>query len=239
MRQKGIDFIPGSAELGDFDATSTAIALAPGKLGPRLPQDALRNTFARYYREVSDRWEGRKPWDAYTAYELRNAGALLRLGEKEKAWQLISWLLADRRPKEWNQFPEVTYRDARAPKFNGDLPHGWVASELLRSVSDLFAYENAEGDFEIAAGIPLAWVEGKDAGPVKVQGLVTPWGKLELEVTANGKEARVKVAGLGIPAGRKLFVHSPWGERREVEKLPVEAVFALPGSAGVPPASSP
>ncbi len=228
MRQKGIDFIPGCAELGDFDATSTAIALAPGKLQQRLPQQALRNTFARYYREVSDRWEGRKPWDAYTAYELRNAGALVRLGEKEKAWQLISWLLADRRPKEWNQFPEVTYREARAPKFNGDLPHGWVASELLRSVADMFAYENTDGDFEIAAGIPQAWAFGKGAGPVKVQGMVTPWGKLELELTVEGNEAWVKVAGLKIPAGHKLFVHSPWGERREVGQLPVEEVFLLP-----------
>lgn len=30
VRQHQLDFLPGSAELGDFDATSTTIALAPG-----------------------------------------------------------------------------------------------------------------------------------------------------------------------------------------------------------------
>jgi hypothetical protein len=217
-----IDYLPGCAELGDFDATSTAVALAPGTLGPRLPQAALRRTFARYYEEVAARFEGRKEWDAYTAYEFRNAGALIRLGEKEKAWQLIQWLLADRRPVAWNQMPEVTYRNVRAPRFNGDLPHGWVASELLRSVADMFAYENAEGDFEVAAGIPLAWVEG--GGKIEVDGLVTPWGKLHLKMEREGEQVRLRVDGLTVPAGRRLFVHSPWGERREVS-MPAEVAF--------------
>jgi hypothetical protein len=221
-----IGYLPGAAELGDFDATSSAIGLAPGRLRSRLPQAALRQTFERYYREAEARWTGKKDWDAYTAYELRNAGALIRLGEKEKAWQVLSWLLADRRPLAWNQMPEVTYREPRTPKFNGDLPHGWVASELLRSVADMFAYENEEGDFELAAGIPMAFFE---SGRVAVKGLVTPWGRLalSLEKTKDGK-ARLHAAGLEIPAGRALYFHSPWGERRKVEKLPVEIVFTKP-----------
>ena len=221
-----IDYLPGCAELGDFDATSTAVGLTPGRLGPLLPQEALRRTFERYYDEAAARFEGRKEWDAYTAYEFRNAGALIRLGEKEKAWQLIQWLLADRRPIAWNQMPEVTYKDVRAPRFNGDLPHGWVASELLRSVADMFAYENAEGDFEVAAGLPLAWVEG--GGKIEVDGLVTPWGDLQLKLEREGKKMRLRVGGLEIPAGRRIFVHSPGGERREVDRLPAEMLFGWP-----------
>lgn len=222
MANHNIDYLPGCAELGDFDATSSAIALAPGRLGRRLPQEALRHTFERYYREVEARFSGQKEWDAYTAYELRNAGALLRLGEREKAWQVLSWLLADRRPPGWNQMPEVTFREVRAPRFNGDLPHGWVASELLRAVADLFVYENEDGDLEIAAGIPAAWLE---SGRVAVSGLYTPWGKLELEMVQEGNEARLRIRGLRVPSGRAVFVHSPWGERRRLENLPADVLF--------------
>lgn len=225
MREKGIDYLPGCAELGDFDATSTAIALAPGRLGARLPQAALRRTFERYFDEVSARFEGRKAWDAYTAYELRNVGALLRLGEREKAWRLLAWLLADRRPVAWGQFPEVTFHEARAPRFNGDLPHGWVASELLRAVADFFAYENADGDLEIAAGLPRSWIDGPGAGSVRVRGLVTPWGRLELEAVPSGGGMTLRVSGLALPPGRRIFLHSPWGERREALRLPAEADF--------------
>ena len=46
----GIDFIPGAADLGDFDATSTTIALTPGGEGVSLPRAQLEGTFERYWR---------------------------------------------------------------------------------------------------------------------------------------------------------------------------------------------
>ncbi len=42
-----IDFIPGSIELGDFDATSTSIGIDPVGERARLPQDAMLRTFER------------------------------------------------------------------------------------------------------------------------------------------------------------------------------------------------
>ena len=50
-----IAFIPGAADLGDFDATSTTIALAPGGEQARLARDALTATFERYWREFAAR----------------------------------------------------------------------------------------------------------------------------------------------------------------------------------------
>src|SRR5205823_568535 len=44
----GIDYIPGSVELGDFDPTSTAIAVVPGGEIGNLPEPALTRTFDRY-----------------------------------------------------------------------------------------------------------------------------------------------------------------------------------------------
>src|SRR3546814_11410148 len=50
----GIDFIPGAAELGDFDPTSTTIALAPGGEQGRLPADLLHHTFERSEEHTSE-----------------------------------------------------------------------------------------------------------------------------------------------------------------------------------------
>ena len=84
-RRKRIEFIPGSVELGDFDATSTTVALAPvGELA-HLPRPALDSTFERYWREFEGRRSGTRPWDAYTPYELRTVGTMVRLGWRDRA----------------------------------------------------------------------------------------------------------------------------------------------------------
>jgi hypothetical protein len=215
IERAGLDVLPGSVELADYDPTSSAIALAPGGELPRLPQPATRRTFERYLEEALARWRGRKEWAAYTPYELRNAGALVRLGMREEAWTLLSHLLADRRPPAWNQWPEVTFREPRAPRFLGDLPHTWVASEFLRALSDLFWYEGEPGELVLAGGIPMAWLQ---SGPVAVRGLRTPWGPLALSARLEDGAVTIRVSeGLTPPPGARLRVRSPLGERtREV-----------------------
>ncbi|MCI0690423.1 hypothetical protein L0337_00280 [candidate division KSB1 bacterium] len=47
MANKGIDFIPGCVELGDFDATSTTIGLDPCGELENIPQSQLNNTWVR------------------------------------------------------------------------------------------------------------------------------------------------------------------------------------------------
>src|SRR5690606_42048807 len=51
-RLHAIDYLPGAAELGDFDPTSTAIALAPGGAQSRPPQELLPNPLATHRRTV-------------------------------------------------------------------------------------------------------------------------------------------------------------------------------------------
>ncbi len=53
VKTHAIDFIPGCAELGDFDATSTTVALTPAGEQEGLPQGLLRNTFERYWQNFS------------------------------------------------------------------------------------------------------------------------------------------------------------------------------------------
>jgi hypothetical protein len=78
---KSIDFIPGSAELGDFDPTSTTIALAPADAAALLPSGLLMKSFERYWTESQARANGTRPWKDYTPYELRTVGTFVRLGQ--------------------------------------------------------------------------------------------------------------------------------------------------------------
>lgn len=211
IARHGLDVLPGSVELGDFDPTSSAIALDPGSEGPRLPEVELRGTFERYWREFDDRRSGRRAADAYTAYEIRNAPALVLLGRKQRAFELLEWLIADQRPPAWRQWPEVTTRDPRAPRFLGDLPHGWIASSFLRTLRRMIAYERADdGALVLGAGLPEAWVRDGDGDGVRTRGLATHAGPLDLHVRADGED-RVRVSiggGLRCPAAG-LVVESP------------------------------
>lgn len=193
-----IDFIPGSADLGDFDATSTTIALEPAGELEDLPRKELHRTFERYWEEFVARRDGKKEWEAYTPYEWRTVGAFVRLGWRDRAQELMDFLLSDRLPPAWNQWPEVVWRDPRAPKFLGDLPHGWVGSDFLRSVLDLFAIEE-EDRLVLGAGVPAAWLAGEG---IAVKGLRTKWGTLDLAMRQQGEAVRVRIGGgLTVPPG--------------------------------------
>jgi hypothetical protein len=177
MQAHGIDYIPGCAELGDFDATSTTIALWPcGEIG-RLPRAALDHTFDRYWeRFLSRRDDPSFAWTDYTPYELRCIGSLVLLGHPDRAREALEFFLHDRRPPAWNQWPEVVYREPRTPKFLGDLPHTWCGSDFLNSVRMLFLYEREADDaLVLLAGVRESWITSK---PVGFRNMPTYGGKL-------------------------------------------------------------
>jgi hypothetical protein len=223
---KGLDFIPGSADLGDFDATSTTIALEPCGEASRLPRAQLDGTFERYWRNFLARREervkahcsgGRRdcPLDpataAYTPYEWRVAGSMVRLGQRERAEQLFDFFLADRRPRGWNHWAEVVFPAVREPRFIGDMPHGWVGSDFIRSFLDRFAYERFEDDsLVLGAGLPVRWLISQTGAGVA--GLRTPWGALtlSLHLWTSGTSARLdgRIAGaMRVPPGGFVI---PW-----------------------------
>jgi len=201
----GIGYLPGAAELGDFDPTSTAIAFAPrGDIGV-FPSDLVRATYERYWREFTDRRDGKIAWEAYTPYELRVVGTLVRLGWRDRAQALLAYFLADRRPTAWNQWPEVVGRDPRQPRFVGDMPHAWVASDFIRATLDLFAYErDADRAIVLAAGIAPAWL---DQGGVAVRNLRTPYGRLSYTLRRDRGRVTLRLApGSARPPGGFIFV---------------------------------
>jgi hypothetical protein len=206
-----IDYLPGCAELGDFDATSTTIALSPAGQQANLPQELLNATFERYWSDFVQRRDGTTPWKDYTPYEWRTVAAFVRLGWRERAQQAIDFFMRDRRPAEWNQWAEVVGHDPRESRFVGDMPHGWVASDFIRSLLDLFAYEReADHSLVITAGVPSAWLDGDG---VAIENLRTPYGKLSYSIAhtvAGGMRLDVRGDGFTIPAGGIVF---PWPEQ--------------------------
>jgi F5/8 type C domain-containing protein len=200
-----IAYLPGSAELGDFDPTSTSVAFAPRGDPQDLPGEMVRATYERYWREFERRRDGRSDWDDYTPYELRNVATFVRLGWRDRAADLLTFLLTGRRPAAWNQWAEVVGRDPRQPRFVGDMPHAWVAADFINSFLDLFAYERgADRALVLGAGIPPAWLHGRG---ISVAGLRTSYGRLSYALRVNGSRTVLQVpAGPRIPPGGLVFV---------------------------------
>ncbi|HVM95689.1 MAG TPA: discoidin domain-containing protein, partial [Candidatus Acidoferrales bacterium] len=208
MVDRQLDYLPGSVELADFDPNATAIAVGTVDELHNLPQAALNQTFERYWNIVEKR-KTVESWDAYTPYELRNIEAFVRLGQRDRANALLQQLLGDRRPLDWNQWPEILWRDADAPRFIGDMPHSWIGATLIQSVRSLFAYEREQdAALVIAAGIPQSWVDS-DKGVV-VKRLPTHYGVLNYTLRRDGGNATtLKIAGdLDLPPG-KIFARPP------------------------------
>jgi hypothetical protein len=204
MKQHAIEFVPGSVELGDFDATSTTIALAPADAQALLPDDSLRNTFERYWREFVARRDGAKTWEDYTPYEWRVVGSFARLGWRDRAQAALDFFFATgARPAAWNQWAEVVGRDPRKPRFIGDMPHAWVASDFVRSALDLFAYERGD-TLVLAAGVPPSWVDGEG---IAIQHLRTAYGELSYRLQRSGHLLMLHIDGDIKPPGGFLL---PW-----------------------------
>jgi hypothetical protein len=201
----GISYLPGSAELGDFDATSTTIALAPAGEQAHLPQELLLATFERYWQAFVARRDGETLWDDYTPYELRTVGTFVRLGWRQRAQELLAFFFTDQRPPGWNQWAEVVGRELRKPRFVGDMPHGWVASDFIRSALDLFVYEReADSALVLAAALPRQWLEGEG---VAVENLRTPYGRLSYSLQSQGRRLTLRVAaGVQPPPGGLVFI---------------------------------
>ncbi|MGE5169046.1 MAG: discoidin domain-containing protein [Rudaea sp.] len=203
-----IDYLPGSVELGDFDPTSSTIALAPGGDMSGVPHELVAPTFQRYWEEFVARRDGATQWTNYTPYELRNVGAFVRLGWRDEAQSLLAFFMGGRRPGAWNQWPEVVARDSRQPAFLGDLPHAWVASDFIRAVLDLFAYERDDAAIVLAAGIPATWI---DRAGVAIRGLRTPYGTVSYSLVRTGEriaELTLTASGQVPPGG--FVLAAPW-----------------------------
>jgi hypothetical protein len=204
-KERNLNYIPGSIEWADFDPTSTANAIALLDMLEELDRHAVEETFDRYLYDWRRKRTGELQWQNYTPYEIRIIGAFVRLGRRDAALELLRFFLADRRPPAWNQWPEIAWRDPRAPAHLGDLPHTWIAAEYVLAVRSLFAYERSEERaLVLAAGVSGDWV----AGPgVRVNLMPTLYGNLSFSLRRlDVHTLRFEIAG-GLTA--KLVLRPP------------------------------
>lgn len=185
MELRQIPYVPGSVEWADFDPAATAVAMMILDGLDVLPAEGLQDTFDRYLKGFRDRLSGAMAWNNYSAYEMRIVTALTRLGRRSDAIELLTFLLQDRRPCVWNQWPEITWKDPHSPGHFGDLPHSWIGAEYVLGFAGLFAYERASDDtLVLAAGMPAEWfANGRTNG---VSNLASYYGPVNFSLRISG-----------------------------------------------------
>jgi hypothetical protein len=231
MARKHIDYIPASADLGDIDPNAVAIMVSIAGEAGRLPQAALAKTFDDYLAHFRKRRDGNGD-DGHTPYEVRLVEALVRLGRRDDAWEVLRSLLRDQRPQAWRQWAEVVWRNPEAPRFIGDMPHSWIGAEFIRSLRSCFAYEDdAEDSLVLAAGIPAEWLYNAASAEVGVRRLPTVHGLLDYGLRTEGAETlKLHIDGrLAVPPGG-IRIRPPVARPIQAAKVNGTAVSGFTGA---------
>lgn len=194
MKNHNISYVPGCAELGDFDATSTTVALSPCNETMNLPKPQIYNTFDKYYDYFVKRRENTIDWTGYTPYENRIIGSFIMLNEPEKAHALIDYFFKDQRPNGWNHWAEVVWKDYRNPGYVGDMPHTWVGSDFLNSARSIFVYENEmDESLVLCAALYQDWIDAPKG--MSIKNLPTYYGEISYSITKEANKYTVDISG--------------------------------------------
>ena len=197
----GIGYVPGCVELGDFDATSTAIAFYPTRAADVLDRTLLEQTFERAWDTTQTRING-GDWDAMTPYEVRLIGTFIRLGWIDRAHAYLGWLMERRDPQGWHQWGEIAYQEDEPCRFVGDMPHTWVGSGAILSILSMFAYEQGDS-LVLAGGVPGGWLD--DEQPVGIRGQVTRYGTLSYTIERRDGSLELVIGpGCRPPGGFRI-----------------------------------
>ncbi len=212
IADKGLHYVPGSVEWADFDPTATSNAVTLLQSMAHLPMKQLDEMFSLFVRDFRRKHGGEMEWNNYTAYEIRIVGALVHLGKRADALELLEFFLTDRRPRHWNQWPEISWKDPRSPGHLGDVPHTWIAAEYMLVFAALFAYEREVDDaLIIGAGVDERWLTLR--GGISVCGLPTWYGRLDLSLDRRPDGSVLVELGGGLRVPRGGFVLRPPGGR--------------------------
>ncbi len=216
MKNKKIDYIPGCAELGDFDATSTSIALTPCNELDNLPKPQVYNTFNKYYSFFENRRDGKINWINYTPYENRLIGSFILLDEPERAHELIKFFLHDQRPQGWDDWAEVVWKDYRYPGYIGDMPHTWVGSDFINAIRSMFVYENEyEKTLDLASALYQDWID--TPGGMSVENLPTYYGEISYAIKKDGNKYHFSIYGDAMPPAGGIKIRNFNGSKMPVK----------------------
>jgi hypothetical protein len=196
IARDNLDYLPGSVEKGDFDPTSTAIAIMVSDEAEYLPQSNATHTFDRYYQEFLARLVPHAA-QSFTPYEIRTAEAFVHLGQRQRALHMLRTFTDDAvHPPAWNHLAEVVHGRYRAPSYIGDMPHTWVGSSYISAVRSLFVYEE-DDRLILAGGIAPEWVQDG----IRAHNLPTRYGSINYEMNATEGLMRMQLWGEATPPG--------------------------------------
>ncbi len=198
MKIRKIDYLPGCVELGDFDATSTTIALTPCNEFFNLPKPEVYNTFDKYFKFFTDRHDDKIEWVNYTPYENRLIGSFILLDQPERAHQLIEFFLDDQKPHNWNHWAEVVWKDDKTPLFIGDMPHTWVGSDFLNAIRSMFVYEDEYDESLVLAAALYQSAEGgwiDSPNGMSVENLPTYYGEISYSIKKDNEKYTFSIYG--------------------------------------------
>jgi hypothetical protein len=194
MKTRKINYIPGCVELGDFDATSTTIALTPCNEFNNLPKPEVYNTFDKYFEFFTNRRDDKIEWINYTPYENRLIGSFILLDQTERAHQLIDFFLNDQKPHSWNHWAEVVWKDDKTPLFIGDMPHTWVGSDFLNAIRSMFVYENEyDESLVLAAALYQDWIDSPNG--MSIENLPTYYGEISYSIKKENNKYTFSIYG--------------------------------------------
>ena len=203
-----------------------AFSLWPsGIVGPETGR--FREALDRVWRRARDRsWELLR-WPMRPAMEIAQAHQWLRLGDPERAWATVRWLLDH--PASPGLYSWWDGNGEENTSHRWDYVRGWVnpphvtphyraSAEMLLLQLEMLASADSEDDgspLVIGPGIPAEWTRQ----PMRVQGL--PVGRGRVDWSWDGREMRVELSGprravrLGPSFPRNALVRVEYRDRAD------------------------
>lgn len=202
MEAKQIAHVPGCAEKGDFDPSASAIALSPCDERELVSDETWQATLDRYHRDLMARFE--PGWSAgFCPYEARIISSFVELGQKDRALELLDYLMNCRRPANWNHWAEVAYGEPRMASYIGDMPHTWAGSGIVNGVREMLIRETG-GKLILLQGVPEKWL--RDGNGIRLGGMPTWFGAVDVRARMTERRATIELGGTANPPdGFEIF----------------------------------
>ncbi len=79
------------------------------------------------------------------------------------------------------------------------MPHAWVASDFVRSVLDMFAWDRRDDRaLVLGGGLSKSWLAGRGSA---IHGLATPYGTLNFAMRGTPLQLTADIGGAARPPG--------------------------------------
>ena len=208
----GISYLPilmgeaGAKELPQRGQWGFCHAVYPGQIFERSDPLAAGNmamleATLREGMVYGTGWDATGVWNYFASFY---GHAWLWLGDGSKAAASLYAFANHAAPVlDWREEQSLTGGTYRKV---GDMPHNWASAEFIRLTAHLLELDRGN-ELHLLEGLPQAWTQ--PGMLTKLDRIATPFGPLtmELEISADGKSADLRVEPLADTSCAKIVVH--------------------------------